>query len=116
MKKTGIVLMALCLLSVLLVLFRVDDHAVYKIEFFNEYRTIVYLSGILFLAGSLLFGLGVFQNEKSTNLTDFAFWVFGLPVSFLLSFKVMPYLVGMVLAFFVRWIQSTARIMCGEEI
>ena len=104
LKKTGIVFMALGMLSVFLVLFRVDDNAVYNIGIFNESRYSVYLSVILCLAGSLSFGLGMFQNEETTNLMDFAFWVFGLPVSFLLSFKVVPYLIGMVLAFFVRWI------------
>ena len=104
MKKTGIVFMALGILSVFLVLFRIDDNAVYNIGIFNESQYYVYLSVILFLAGSLSFGLGMFQNEETTNLMDFAFWVFGLPVSFLLSFKVVPYLIGMIMVFFVRWI------------
>ena len=82
LKKTGIVFMALGMLSVFLVLFRVDDNAVYNIGIFNESRYSVYLSVILCLAGSLSFGLGMFQNEETTNLTDFAFWVFGLPFHF----------------------------------
>ena len=64
MKKTGIVFMALGMLSVFLVLFRVDDNAVYDIGIFNKSQYCVYLSVILFLAGSLLLDWVCFKTKR----------------------------------------------------
>jgi hypothetical protein len=61
----------------------------YNIGLLNERQNIVYLSGVLFLAGIMLFGFGVVSKEESKNLKVFALWTFLTPVIFLAAIKVV---------------------------
>ena len=65
MKKAGILLIALCIFSVFLA-FNMDVvvGTSYNIGLLNNRQNIVYLSGILFLAGIMLFGFGVVAKEE----------------------------------------------------
>ena len=90
MKKAGVLLIALGIFSVFLA-FNMDVviGTSYNIGLLNERQNIVYLSGILFLAGIILFGFGVVAKEESENLKTFALWTFLTPVIFLVAIKVV---------------------------
>jgi hypothetical protein len=90
MKKAGILLIALGIFSVFLA-FNMDVviGTSYNIGLLNERQNIVYLSGVLFLAGIMLFGFGVVAKEESKNLKTFALWTFLTPVIFLVAIKVV---------------------------
>jgi hypothetical protein len=65
MKKSGVLLIALGVFSAYLA-FNMDVvvGTSYNIGLLNNRQNIVYLSGILFLAGIILFGFGVIAKEK----------------------------------------------------
>ena len=88
MKKAGVLLIALGIFSVFLA-FNMDVviGTSYNIGLLNERQNIVYLSGVLFLAGIMLFGFGVVAKEESENLKTFALWTFLTPVIFLVAIK-----------------------------
>ena len=90
MKKAGVLLIALGIFSVFLA-FNMDVviGTSYNIGLLNERQNIVYLSGVLFLAGIMLFGFGVVAKEESENLKTFALWTFLTPVIFLVAIKVV---------------------------
>ena len=90
MKKTGVLLIALGIFSVFLA-FNMDVviGTSYNIGLLNERQNIVYLSGVLFLAGIMLFGFGVVAKEESENLKTFALWTFLTPVIFLVAIKIV---------------------------
>lgn len=90
MKKAGILLIVLGIFSVFLA-FNMDVviGTSYNIGLLNERQNIVYLSGVLFLAGIMLFGFGVVAKEESKNLKTFALWTFLTPVIFLVAIKVV---------------------------
>jgi hypothetical protein len=90
MKKAGILLIALGIFSVFLA-FNMDVviGTSYNIGLLNERQNIVYLSGVLFLAGIMLFGFGVVAKEESENLKTFALWTFLTPVIFLVAIKIV---------------------------
>ena len=75
MKKAGVLLIALGIFSVFLA-FNMDVviGTSYNIGLLNERQNIVYLSGVLFLAGIMLFGFGVVAKEESENLQTFALY------------------------------------------
>lgn len=68
MKKIGFLLIALGVLSAFLA-FNMDVTVgqTYNIGLLNERQNIVYLSGVLFLAGIILFGFSVVNNDGSTD-------------------------------------------------
>jgi hypothetical protein len=90
MKKAGVLLIALGVFSVFLA-FNMDVviGTSYNIGLLNERQNIVYLSGVLFLAGIMLFGFGVVAKEESENLKTFALWTFLTPVIFLVAVKIV---------------------------
>lgn len=90
MKKAGILLIALGIFSVFLA-FNMDVviGTSYNIGLLNERQNIVYLSGVFFLAGIILFGFGVVAKEESENLKTFALWTFLTPVIFLVAIKIV---------------------------
>ena len=90
MKKAGVLLIALGVFSVFLA-FNMDVviGTSYNIGLLNERQNIVYLSGVLFLAGIMLFGFGVVAKEESENLKTFALWTFLTPVIFLVAIKIV---------------------------
>ncbi len=55
----------------------------------NERQNVVYLSGIIFLAGIILFGFGFSAKEESKNLKMFAITCFLSPVLLLVGSKVV---------------------------
>ena len=90
MKKAGVLLIALGIFSVFLA-FNMDVviGTSYNIGLLNERQNIVYLSGVFFLAGIILFGFGVVAKEESENLKTFALWTFLTPVIFLVAIKIV---------------------------
>lgn len=90
MKKAGILLIALGIFSVFLA-FNMDVviGTSYNIGLLNERQNIVYLSGVLFLAGIMLFGFGVVAKEESENLKTFGLWTFLTPIIFLVAIKIV---------------------------
>ena len=90
MKKAGVLLIALGIFSVFLA-FNMDVviGTSYNIGLLNERQNIVYLSGVLFLAGIMLFGFGVVAKEESENLKTFALWTFLTPIIFLVAIKIV---------------------------
>jgi hypothetical protein len=90
MKKAGVLLIVLGIVSVFLA-FNMDVVVgiSYNIGLLNERQNIVYLSGILFLAGIILFGFGVVAKEKSENLKAFTLWAVLTPIVLLLTIKIV---------------------------
>ncbi len=90
MKKSGILLIALSLLIVFLA-FNMDVvvGTTYNIGLLNERQNIVYLSGVLFLSGIMLFGFGVVAKEEAENIKAFALWTFLTPIVLLIGMKVV---------------------------
>ena len=88
MKKTGIGLIALGFYCVLFT-FNMDVvvGTTYNIGLMNERQNVVYLSGIIFLAGIMLFGFGFSAKEESKNLKTFAISCFLSPVLLLVGIK-----------------------------
>ncbi len=74
MKKFGIALISLGIYCAIFA-FNVDVviGTTYNIGLLNERQNIIYLSGIIFLAGIILFGFGVVVKEESKNLKKFVF-------------------------------------------
>ena len=93
MKKSGILLIALSLLIVFLA-FNMDVvvGTTYNIGLLNERQNIVYLSGVLFLSGIMLFGFGVVAKEEAENIKAFAVWTFLTPIVLLIGMKVVTYI------------------------
>ena len=85
MKKFGVLLIALGIFSAFLA-FNVD--VIVSIGLLNNRQNIVYLSGILFLAGIILFGFGVVTQEDSKTLKAFTLWTFLTPIILLATIKV----------------------------
>lgn len=88
MKKIGI---ALIVLGFYCVLFAFNMDVVvgttYNIGLMNERQNVVYLSGIIFLAGIILFGFGFSAKEESKNFKVFAIACFLSPVLLLVGIK-----------------------------
>lgn len=90
MKKAGILLIALGIFSVFLA-FNMDVviGTSYNIGLLNERQNIVYLSGVLFLAGIMLFGFGVVAKEESENLKTFTLLTFLIPIVLVVIIKII---------------------------
>ena len=80
MKKLGILLIALSLLVV---------GTSYNIGLLSERQSVIYLSGVLFLAGVICFGFGVVAKEESENIKAFALWTFLTTIVSLIGMKVV---------------------------
>jgi hypothetical protein len=93
MKKAGVLLIALGIFSLFLA-FNMDVviGTSYNIGLLNERQNIVYLSGVLFLAGIMLFGFGVVAKEESKNLKIFAFWMFLTPIALIVTIKIVYFI------------------------
>ncbi len=89
MKKMGLSLISLSIL-VLFLSYNIDDvfGTTYNIWLLNERQNIVYLSGVLFKSGIILFGFGVIVSEEVTNLKIFTLWTFLTPIILLISAKI----------------------------
>ena len=89
MKKMGLSLISLSIL-VLFLSYNMDDvfGTTYNIWLLNERQNIVYLSGVLFKSGIILFGFGVIVSEEVTNLKIFTLWTFLTPIILLISAKI----------------------------
>jgi len=61
----------------------------YNMWLLNERQNIVYLSGVLFKSGIILFGFGVIVSEEVTNLKIFTLWTFLTPIILLISAKIL---------------------------
>ncbi len=89
MKKFGI---ALITLGFYLALFAfnmdVAVEKIYNIGLLDNRQNIVYVSGVLFLAGILLFGFGVLAKEEARNLKLFSISCVSLPMVLLVGFKI----------------------------
>jgi|GEM_PF-2907554 len=90
MKKAGIGLIALGFYCVLFA-FNMDVvvGTTYNIGLMNERQNVVYLSGVIFLAGIILFGFGFSAKEESKNFKQFAMACFLSPVLLLVGIKVV---------------------------
>ncbi len=90
MKKAGIALIALGFYCVLFA-FNMDVvvGTTYNIGLMNERQNVVYLSGIIFLAGIILFGFGFSAKEESKNFKVFAISCFLSPVLLLVGITVV---------------------------
>ncbi len=90
MKKAGILLIALGFYCVLLA-FNMDVVVgkTYNIGLLNERQNIVYLSGILFLSGIMLFGFGFVAKEETKNIKAFALWTFLTPIVLPMGIKIV---------------------------
>ena len=88
MKKMGLSLISLSIL-VLFLSYNMDDvfGTTYNMWLLNERQNIVYLSGVLFKSGIILFGFGVIVSEEVTNLKIFTLWTFLTPIILLISAK-----------------------------
>jgi len=88
MKKAGIGLVALGFYCVLFA-FNMDVvvGTTYNIGLMNERQNVIYLSGIVFLAGIILFGFGFSAKEESKNFKVFAISCFLSPVLLLVGIK-----------------------------
>jgi hypothetical protein len=89
MKKMGLSLISLSIL-VLFLSYNMDNvfGTTYNMWLLNERQNIVYLSGVLFKSGIILFGFGVIVNEEVTNLKIFTLWTFLTPIILLISAKI----------------------------
>ena len=89
MKKMGLSLISLSIL-VLFLSYNMDDvfGTTYNMWLLNERQNIVYLSGVLFKSGIILFGFGVIVSEEVTNLKIFTLWTFLTPIILLISAKI----------------------------
>ena len=90
MKKAGVLLIALGVFSAFLA-FNIDVvvGTSYNIGLLNERQNIVYLSGVLFLAGIMLFGFGVVAKEESENLKTFTLLTFLIPIVLAVIIKIV---------------------------
>jgi hypothetical protein len=90
MKKAGVVLITLGIFSIF-VAFNIDIviGEIYSIDLLNERQNIVYLSGVLFLAGIIIFGFGIVAKEESKNLKAFSLFTFLIPAFLLASIKIV---------------------------
>jgi hypothetical protein len=90
MKKMGLSLISLSIL-VLFLSYNMDDvfGTTYNMWLLNERQNIVYLSGVLFKSGIILFGFGVIVSEEVTNLKIFTLWTFLTPIILLISAKII---------------------------
>ena len=90
MKKAGVLLIALGIFSVFLA-FNMDVviGTSYNIGLLNERQNIVYLSGVLFLAGIMLFGFGVVAKEITENLKIFTLLTFLIPIVLVVIIKIV---------------------------
>lgn len=91
MKKTGIVLFVLSILIIFLALnMDVTVGTSYNIGLLNDRQNITYLSGVLFLSGSMFFGFGVVAKEEVHNIKAFALWTLLTPIILIILIKVIP--------------------------
>jgi uncharacterized membrane protein YhdT len=90
MKKAGIGLIALGFYCVIFA-FNMDVvvGTTYNIGLMNERQNVVFLSGIIFLAGIILFGFGFSAKEESKNFKHFAMACFLLPILLLAGVKLV---------------------------
>jgi hypothetical protein len=90
MKKMGLSLISLSIL-VLFLSYNMDNvfGTTYNMWLLNERQNIVYLSGVLFKSGIILFGFGVIVSEEVTNLKRFTLWTFLTPIILLISAKII---------------------------
>lgn len=90
MKKMGLSLISLSIL-VLFLSYNMDDvfGTTYHSWLLNERQNMVYLSGVLFKSGIILFGFGVIVREEVTNLKLFTLWIFLTPIILLISAKIV---------------------------
>ena len=89
MKKMGLSLISLSIL-VLFLSYNMDNvfGTTYNMWLLNERQNIVYLSGVLFKSGIILFGFGVIVSEEVTNFKIFTLWTFLTPIILLISAKI----------------------------
>ncbi len=89
MKKMGLSLISLSIL-VLFLSYNMDNvfGTTYNMWLLNERQNIVYLSGVLFKSGIILFGFGVIVSEEVTNLKIFTLWTFLTPIILLISARI----------------------------
>jgi hypothetical protein len=90
MKKAGIALIALGFYCVLFA-FNMDVvvGTTYNIGLMNERQNVVYLSGIIFLAGIVLLGFGFSAKEESMNLKKFGLLCFLSPLLLLIGIGII---------------------------
>jgi len=90
MKKAGFLLIILGVFSTFIA-FNMDVivGTSYNIGLLNGRQNIVYLSGILFLAGIILFGFGVIAKEESENLKAFVWWSFSTSIVLFITIKII---------------------------
>jgi hypothetical protein len=88
MKKSGIAFITIGFYLALLA-FNMDVvvGTTYNIGLLNDRQNIVYLSGIIFLAGIILFGFGFVAKEESKNLKLFSVGSVSLPIMLLIGIK-----------------------------
>lgn len=96
MKKAGVLLIALGVFSAFLA-FNMDVTASHKTGVLNDRQNIIYLSGILFLSGIILFGFGVFDKKDEIRKSDKVFfnstkmisWIFRIGIFAIVLFLVV---------------------------
>ena len=96
MKKSGILLIILGIL-IAFYAFNMDVDESLKIDFLNEVQNIIYLSGILFLSGIILFGFGIFDKKDKVinsdkvffNSTKMISWIFRIGIFAIVLFLVV---------------------------
>ena len=90
MKKFGIALISLGIFCALLAFnMSVIIGTIYNIGLLNERQNVIYLSGIIFLAGIILFGFGVVAKEESKNIKAFVTYAFLIPLTLLITIKIV---------------------------
>lgn len=89
MKKFGIALITVSF-CLALIAFSMDVvvGTTYNIGLLNERQNITYISGVIFLAGIILFGFGVVAREDSTNIKRFSICCISLPVILLVGITI----------------------------
>jgi hypothetical protein len=89
MKKTGILLIMISI-SITFLAFNMEVviGSTYNIGLLDERQNIIYLSGILFLAGIMLIGFSVVAKEESKNIQAFLLWTFLTPIFLLATLKI----------------------------
>ena len=93
MKKAGFLLIALGVLIAFFV-FGMGVTVSHKTGVLNDRQNIIYLSGILFLSGIILFGFGVFDKKDKVIKSDKVFfnstkvmnWIFKIGIFFVVLF------------------------------
>jgi hypothetical protein len=96
MKKAGILLIILGI-SIAFYAFNMDVEENLKIDFLNQVQNIIYLSGILFSSGIMLFSFGIFDKKDEIRKSDKVFfnstkmisWIFRIGIFVVVLFFVV---------------------------